>query len=74
MIEFLKNLEPLTVEAKTVIKNELDEWDQVIFFTDGKHMVGYEINRKQICALVFENNSKRSYEIGAYGTTYNERA
>ena len=53
MIEFLKNLEPLAVETKTVIKNELDEWDQVIFFIGGKHMVGYEINRRQICALVF---------------------
>ena len=34
-------------------------------------MVGYEINRKQICALIFENNLKQGYEIGAYSTTYN---
>jgi len=74
MIEFLKKLEPLKVEPKEVIKNELDEWSEIIFFTEGKYMVGYEINRKEICALIFENNPKRSYEIGAFGTTYNERS
>lgn len=55
MIEFLKNLEPISIEPGIIIKNELDEWDQVIFFMEGKHMVGYEINRKQISAIQFEN-------------------
>ena len=45
MIDLLSTLEPRKEEKGTILLNELDEVNEVIFFDNGAYEIGYEINR-----------------------------
>ena len=43
MMAISKVLEPAIYEAKTIMFDELDEFSEVIFPMEGKHLVGFSI-------------------------------
>jgi hypothetical protein len=55
MIELLKGLEPRYEVANTILIDELEEVNEVIFFKSGSFKMGYEVNGKKFFALRFEN-------------------
>ena len=66
MMDLLQALEP-RVEAKNVILfDELEEVNEVLFFVNGVHEVGYELNGEKKYVLKFKNTTP----IGAYGLTF----
>ena len=69
----LKYLEPRSVEAGTMLINELDELVEIIYFTKGIHKTGYMLNKKEMFVEAFKAEIKGS-EIGAYGTTFHMRS
>ena len=70
MLEILTHLEHLQEPPKTIIFNELDEVNSVIFFMHGQCDIGFEINRKQEYVLRLD----KSIIIGAYNLTFNTRS
>jgi hypothetical protein len=70
MIDLLMSLEPRREDPHTVLLEELDEVNEIIFFETGSFGIGYEINHKQ--RLVIRMNY--SSHIGAYGVTFNLRS
>ena len=63
-------LEPRFEKSKTVIIDELDEFNEIIFISKGTMLVGYEINKQKRYCIKYKNNCV----IGGYGVTYNQRA
>ena len=49
-------LEPRIQPGNTIIFNELDEVNEVIFFMSGAIDIGFEINRTQNYVLRIDNN------------------
>ena len=47
MINILTCLEPRFEEKGTILYNELEEMNEVIFFSKGKVDIGYEFNYKK---------------------------
>jgi hypothetical protein len=63
-------LEPRKEEADVLLVEELDEFNEVIFFMKGFYCVGYSINNlNYYYPELFSTNV-----IGAYGATFNKRA
>ena len=50
--------------------NELDEFNEVIFFQEGTVDIGFEINRVKTFVLRYKNKC----EVGAYEVTFNKRS
>jgi hypothetical protein len=70
MIEILQKLEPRKEEKNTILLNELDEINEVIFFDNGTFEIGYEINKFTKYVIKFRN-----YKVlEAYGATFNKRS
>jgi len=44
MLDLLQSLEPRQEERDTILFNELEDIDEVLFFTKGVHEIGYELN------------------------------
>ena len=66
----MSKLEPRREEKNTILLNELDEVNELIFFDNGTFEIGYEINRFSKFVLRFKN-----YKIiEAYGATFNKRS
>lgn len=70
MFAMLRSLEPRKEEPDVVLVDELDEFNEVIFFMKGFYCVGYSINnQKYFYPELYSTNV-----IGAYGATFNKRA
>jgi hypothetical protein len=48
MIAIITQLEPRYESAKTIIADELEEFNEITFVTRGKIAVGFEINNEKI--------------------------
>ena len=70
MIQILHALEPRTEKKDTILINELDEQNEVLFFNHGTIEIGYEINRIKKYVLRFKGINV----IGAYDCTFNKRS
>lgn len=66
MMELLQSLEPRIEEKNVILFNELEEMNEVLFFTNGVHEIGYELNGVKKYVLKFKNTTP----IGAYGVTF----
>ena len=63
-------LEPRQEDAGTILFQELDEINEVIFIEKGDCDIGYEINKQQKYVIRYT----KSTVIGAYNCTFNKRA
>ena len=69
-MEIMYALEPIHTCSNTILFNELEEVDEVLFFTKGIHDIGYELNTEKIFVLRYENSNP----LGAYNVTFDERS
>lgn len=70
MRQLLVNLEPRREEKDVILREEGEEWSEVIFFTKGEQAIGFELNRiKQFVLKV-----KGANMVGAYGCTFDKRS
>ena len=76
MIQIMSFLEPRYFQVNTIILNELEEHNEVIYFTDGKFKVGFEVNGHEHYVIRYQNSSKNAtsigMDIGQYGCTFNK--
>ena len=70
IIKLLRSLESKIETEDSMIFEELDEINEVIFILDGVIDLGYQINKIKKHVLRFDCN----FEIGAYNCTFNERS
>lgn len=70
MVSLLRNLEPRIEQADTTLFSELDEVNEVLFFTNGIYKIGFEINHTKTYPLRFKNSNI----IGSYGATFHEKS
>ena len=70
MHALLMNLEPISFERKTVIINELDEINEILFVNKGEVVVGFEINNQKKYCIRLRNQCV----IGAYELNFGQRA
>ena len=47
MYQLLTKLEPFIEQRRTVLKAELDEFNEIMYINKGKVVVGYEINKER---------------------------
>ena len=66
MMEIMYALEPIEYKANTVIYNELEDINMIIFFVKGLHEIGYELNNENFYVLRYGNSNP----IGAFGVTF----
>lgn len=70
MMTILMSLEPRHESKRTVLADELDEFNEVTFVQKGQIVVGYEINnQKRYCIKYLE-----AVVIGAYECIFNKRS
>lgn len=69
MISILKALEPICIDAKEIIYNELDEVNEIIFVEEGSYDIGYEINKIRKFILRISKNTV----IGAFNVLFDRR-
>ena len=77
MMQFLSNLEPRREDPGVIIADELDEFNEVLFFTKGEYHVGFTINRETTYVLRFTCDNEDSTQgnmIGAYNITFQKRS
>lgn len=55
MMSLLSVLEPRKEEKNVIMSNELDEVNEVVFFTKGEYDVGFEINRERNYVIRYKN-------------------
>ena len=66
MFEILSNLEPIRYDTATVLFDELDEFNQVIFLQkQSMFKVGFRLNKAPIYKIKL-----KQHEIGAYGVSF----
>ena len=65
----LRVLEPIKYEPGELLREELDEFTEVIFMMDGFFEIGYTINQMTKYVLKYDKN-----EIGAYNVTFFKRS
>jgi len=66
MMELMYALEPIHTSANTILFNELEEVDEVLFYIKGIHEIGYELNSEKVFVLRYENSNP----LGAYSVTF----
>jgi len=62
MVGVLKSLEPIYEKKNTIIINELDEQNELLYYYNGTYAIGYEINRIKRFVIQFKDTNV----IGAY--------
>jgi len=67
MFLLLQSLEPMNSSAYTVLFDELEHFNEVLFICKGIVRVGYEINSKKKFILKYSG----SFGIGLFGATFN---
>jgi hypothetical protein len=70
MLDVLVALEPRIQRANSVIFDELQDINEVIFFEQGIHKIGYEFNGTRKFPLVYKNVAC----IGNYSITFNKKS
>jgi len=60
----LCKLEPIRYEAGTIVMDELEDIDSVVFIMDSEYHIGVSIDRIQKFKIKMKNQ-----DIGAYGMT-----
>ncbi len=70
IIETLRNLEPRIEMKGSILFEELDEVNEIIFVQKGTIDIGFDINKIRRFVLRFQNY----FEIGAYNCTFIERS
>jgi hypothetical protein len=70
IIRILRALEPKIETEESMLFEELDEINEVIFILDGVIDLGFQINKIKRYVLRFDCN----FVIGAYNCTFNERS
>ena len=70
MLQLLQYLEPRQEDAGTILFQELDEINEVIFIETGECDIGYEINKQQKYVIRYS----KSTVVGAFNCTFNKRA
>lgn len=70
MLQLLQYLEPRQEDAGTILFQELDEINEVIFIETGECDIGYEINKQQKYVIRYT----KSTVVGAFNCTFNKRA
>ena len=66
MISLLPMLEPRFEKRRTILVDELDELNEIIFVSKGSVVIGYEINKQKRYCIKYKNNCI----VGAYGVTF----
>lgn len=69
-MDILFNLEPRLENAKTILYDELEEMNEVIFIDNGMYEIGYDFNGEKKFPIRYKNTNV----IGAYGLTFNKRS
>jgi hypothetical protein len=60
-------LEPFREKGYTVLKEELDEFNEIMYVNKGKVVIGYEVNKEKRYCIQYTDK----VVIGAYGITFN---
>ena len=69
MIQILRQMDYRHLNANTIIFDELDDINEVIFIESGTVEIGYQMNKRRHFVLRFVNKTL----IGAYNCTFNMR-
>lgn len=69
-MEIMYALEPIHYKANSIIFNELEDINEIIFFVKGYHEIGYELNNENIFVLRYGNSNP----IGAFGITFDVKS
>ena len=69
MMQFLRDLDPWHVHSESIIFDELDDINEVIFIRKGIVEIGYEMNKKKKFVVRYEDK----VTIGAFNCTFNMR-
>ena len=69
MMQFLRDLDPRHVVGGSMIFDELDDINEVIFIKKGVVEIGYQMNKQRRYVVRYENKTM----IGAYNCTCNMR-
>ena len=69
MIEIMTYLEPRKADRQEILFEELEDIEEVLFFSKGSVDMGYEINKKKIFKLRFKNANL----IGAFYAMFNRK-
>lgn len=72
IVRLLNQLEPRLEHTGTLLLNELATVDEVIFFTKGTYLVGFEINNVKMFKLEFKQHAAKP--IGDYEITFNQKS
>ena len=67
MFKMLQTLEPFIEYKSTTLKEELDEFNEIMFINKGKVALGYELNKNRRYCIQYIDR----IIIGAYGITFN---
>jgi hypothetical protein len=67
MFNLFTCLEPRYEKKHTIVYDELDEFNEIIFVNKGKVLIGYEINKQKRYCLQYTDNCV----IGGFGCTFN---
>lgn len=70
MLQVLTHLEPRFEKKHTILIDELDEINEILFFSKGQVVVGYEINKQRWYCMRYIDRCV----VGAYGLTFNQRS
>jgi len=70
MMDIMQALEPRMEEKNVILFNELEEINEVLFFINGVHEIGYELNGVKKYIVQFKNTNP----IGAFGVTFGTRS
>jgi hypothetical protein len=66
----LKSLEPRYEKKHTILKDELDEPDEILFVCKGSVVIGYDVNKVKKYCIRQKNNSV----IGAFMVSFCQRS
>jgi hypothetical protein len=69
-MNLLTNLEPRFEARHTIIIDELDEFNEIVFVSQGSVVIGYEVNKQKRYCIKYRNNCI----IGPFGITFNQRS
>jgi hypothetical protein len=70
MIRILQSLEAVCFKPDHIILNELDSVNSIVFITDGKIDIGFEINKK----IMFKMRLTNKIVIGFYECSLDRRS
>lgn len=70
MTELIMSLEPRQERKRTIIADELDEFNEITFVNKGQVIIGYEINNQKRYCIKYTD----CVVIGAYECTFNKRS